>query len=134
VTAPDPSACALSYKKIKSASHDWTYWFMSGTQYIDGRFVFEDMRELARARPTERLTVSWIPAREDELAALTPRVRKCIAQLRNELPSYLERCKVDAEVIAELRTEVYVGANARLYVRAFARDDRGREYKSFIGS
>jgi hypothetical protein len=27
---------------------------------------------------------------------------------------------------------VYVGANSRLYVRAFARDDRGREYKSFI--
>jgi hypothetical protein len=105
---------------------------MSGMQYIDGRFVFEDMRDLARERPEERITVTWIPRRDEELAELTPRIRECVHQMRRELPDYLDRCGLDGKRIEELRTEVYVGANSRLYVRAFARDDRGREYKSFI--
>ena len=124
----------MRYKAIKSASHDWTYWFMSGMQYIDGRFVFEDMRELARQRRGERITVSWIPERSEELAELTPRARKCVRNMRRELPDYLDRCGLNERGIEELRTEVYVGANSRLYVRAFARDDRGREYKSFVES
>lgn len=107
---------------------------MSGMQYIDGRFVFEDMRELARENPGERITVSWIPKRNNELGKLTPRARKCVRNLRSELGDYLDRCGLDAKRIDELRTEIYVGANSRLYVRAFARDDRGREYKSFIRS
>lgn len=107
---------------------------MSGTQYIDGRFVFEDMRELARQKPGERVTVSWIPRRRDELPSLTPRIRKCVRNMRRQLGDYLERCGLNMKRIEELRTEVYVGANARLYVKAFARDDRGREYQSFIWS
>jgi len=122
----------MRYKAIKSASHDWTYWFMSGMQYIDGRFVFEDMRELARANPGKRVTVSWIPERNEELDELTPRATECVRNLRRELPDYLGRCGVNEQGIEELRTEIYVGANARLYIRAFARDDRGREYQSFI--
>lgn len=107
---------------------------MSGTQYIDGRFVFEDMRELARQNPGERITVSWIPKRREELATLTPRIRKCVRNMRHQLSDYLARFGLNIKRIEELRTEVYVGANARLYVRAFARDDRGREYQSFIWS
>ena len=107
---------------------------MSGVQYIDGRFVFEDMRELARQKRGERITVSWIPKRNEELAVLTPRARKCVRNMRRELPEYLLRCGLNEDGIEELRTEIYVGANSRLYVRAFARDDRGREYKSFVES
>ena len=105
---------------------------MSGMQFIDGRFVFEDMRELARANPGDRVVVNWIPKRDEPIPELTPRIRKCVRRMRRELDTYLERCGLDSSHIEELRTEVYVGANARLYVRAFARDDRGREYRSFI--
>lgn len=124
----------MRYKAIKSSSHDWTYWFMSGMHYIDGRFVFEDVRELARERPDERITINWIPESDEDLTGLTPRIRKCVQQMRRELPDYLARSGLDAKRIEALKTEVYVGANSRLYVRAFARDDRGREHKSFIWS
>lgn len=124
----------MRYKAIKAMSHDWTYWFMSGLHYIDGRFVFEDVRELARARPAERVTVSWIPPRDEELESLTPRIRQCVNHMRRELPGYLRQHGIDGARLAALRTEVYVAANSRLYVRAFAEDDRGREYASFIPS
>jgi hypothetical protein len=107
---------------------------MSGMQYIDGRFIFEDMRELARQKPGKRITVNWIPNRPDQLHDLTPRARTCVRKLRSQLDDYMQSCGLDSKRIEELRTEVYVAANSRLYVRAFARDDRGREYKSFIGT
>jgi hypothetical protein len=105
---------------------------MSGMQYIDGRFVFEDMRDLARESPGECVTVSRIPKRREELTRLTPRARKCIRNMQRELGDYLDRCGLSAAALDELRTEIYVGNNARLYVKAFARDDRGKEYESFI--
>ena len=113
-------------------SHDWTHIFMGGMNYIDGRFVFEDMHELARMRKGERVVVSWIPRRGDELKTLTPRIRKCVRNMRRQLPEYLERCRVNIKAIVEMRTEVYVGANARLYVRAVVLDDKGREHESFL--
>ena len=115
-------------------SHDWTHLFMGGMNYIDGRFVFEDMHELAHERKGERVVVTWMPKRGDELAKLTPRIRKCVRHLRRELPAYLERCRVEKRAIVEMRTEVYVGANARLYVRAVVLDDKGREHQSFLKS
>jgi hypothetical protein len=41
--------------------------------------------------------------------------------------------RIKEEMIAELRTEVYLGKNFRLYVRAVAVDDRGKEYSQFVG-
>ena len=105
---------------------------MSDVNYTDGKFGFEDVRELARERQGDRVVISWIPPQHDDLLGMTPRIRQCVDYMLGELPEYLSRHGVDGKRLAELRTEVYVAANARLYVRAFALDDRGREYVSFV--
>jgi hypothetical protein len=35
-------------------------------------------------------------------------------------------------MLKELRTEVYLAKNFRIYVRAVAVDDRGKEYSQFV--
>jgi hypothetical protein len=105
---------------------------MSGMNYVDGRFVFEDLHDLARERRGEKIIVSWIPRRDAELFRFTPRVRKCIRYYRKALEKHITRHRIDPHALKEMRTEVYVGENFRMYVRAYARDNRGKEYSQFV--
>ncbi len=105
---------------------------MSGMNYIDHQFVFEDMFALARQRCGEIVTVSWIPERPAELEKLTPRICKGIGIYRKHLLQHLAKHKVDAHVLVELQTRVFVGFDFRMYVQAYAKDDRGKEYKMFV--
>ena len=113
-------------------SHNWTHSFMSGMNYIDGRFVYQDMWDLARARRPKKVTISWIPYRPAELFGLTRRVRTCVRYYRKGLKDHLQSHGILPAALKELRTEVYVGGNLRMYVRAFARDDRGKEHEAFV--
>jgi hypothetical protein len=113
-------------------SHNWTHSFMSGMNYIDGRFVFEDLHDLARKHRGKKIIVSWIPIRHSELFCFTPRVRKCIRYYRKDLKSHIARHRIDVEALKEMRTEVYVGDNFRMYVRAYTKDSRGKEYAQFV--
>jgi hypothetical protein len=122
----------VKFKLIPSMSHNWTHSFMSGINYVDGRFVFEDIYDLARKRRGDKVTVSWIPPRDEELFRLTPRVRKCIRAYRKGLRQHIARHRVDFEALEEMRTEVYVGEGHRMYVRAYARDNRGKEHQAFV--
>ena len=105
---------------------------MSGMNYIDGDFVREDMYQLARKYRGERITVSWIPPRANETERLTPRVRKSLKHYRDALPAHLQRHNIELSAIVEMRTEVYVAENHRMYVRAYALDDRGKEHVQFV--
>ena len=113
-------------------AHNWTHSFMSGMNYIDGRYVYEDMHDLARERRPKKVTISWIPYRPVELFGLTPRVRTCIHYYRKGLKDHLEKHGIRPAALKELRTEVYVAANFRMYVRAYAKDDRGKEHEAFV--
>lgn len=94
--------------------------------------VNEDMKELARQRWPERVIVSWIPNRDHELEALSTRAKACVLAYRERLNGFLVRNGVDKSAIAEMRTEVYVEGTFRLYVRAFALDNRGKQYAAFL--
>ena len=113
-------------------SHNWSHSFMSGMNYVDGRFVYEDLHDLARQHRGQKIVVSWIPRRDAELFRLTPRVRKCITWYRKSLKRHVARHRVDINAIGEMRTEVYVGANFRMYVRAYTRDNRGKEHAQYV--
>ena len=112
--------------------HNWSHSFMSGMNYADGRFVFEDVYDLARDRRVRKVTISWIPVRTEELFGLTPRVLECIRFYRRDLEKHLRRHQVDARALVELRTEVWVAENFRVYVRAYALDDLGKEHTAFV--
>jgi len=122
----------MKYKLIRSMVHNWSHSFMSGMNYVDGRFVFEDVYDLARERRGEKVTISWIPIRTEELFGHTPRVLECIRAYRRDLEKHLLRHQVDARARTDLRTEVWMAENFRMYVRAYALDDRGKEHTAFV--
>ncbi|WP_202839240.1 hypothetical protein [Luteimonas saliphila] len=122
----------MKYKLIKSMAHNWTHSFMSGMNYVDNDFVFEDMYQLARDRRGEKVTVTWIPNRPEELFGLTPRVRESLKYYRKALSEHLVRHQIDPEAISEMRTEVYVAENHRMYVRSYVLDNRGKEHVQFV--
>ena len=106
---------------------------MSDMNYVDGGFVYEDIKALARRRRPEKIVISWIPIRDDELEALSPRAKTCVLAYRAALDGFLGRNGVDKSTVEELRTEVYVEDTFRMYVRAYARDNRGKQYTAFVG-
>jgi hypothetical protein len=129
---PPRKSVSVKYKLIKSMAHNWTHSFMSEMNYVEGTFVFEDVYQLARDRKGQKVTVTWIPERPEELAALTPRIRGSLDHYRKALPEHLGRHKIEPSAIAEMRTEVYVAENYRMYVRSYVLDDRGKEHVQFV--
>lgn len=105
---------------------------MSGMNYVDGGFVYEDMHRLARGKNGQKITVTWIPERGDEILGLTPRVRESLKHYRKGLPGHLARHNVEPHAITEMRTEVYMAENHRMYVRSYVLDNRGKEYVQFV--
>ncbi len=113
-------------------AHNWTHSFMSGMNYVNGAFVFDDMYQLARERKGQKVTITWLPEHHDELFSLTPRVRESLKHYRKALPEHMSRHKIEAGAISEMRTEVYVAENHRMYVRSYVLDNRGKEHVQFV--
>ena len=122
----------MKYKLIKSMAHNWTHSFMSNMNYVDNDVVFEDMYRLARDRRGEKVTITWIPSPQEEQVCLTPRIRESLKHYRKALPTHLIRHQVDPDAISEMRTEVYVTKNQRMYVRSYVLDNRGKEHVQFV--
>jgi hypothetical protein len=122
----------MKFKLIKSMAHSWTHSFMRGENHIDKGYVFKDLHRLARKRKGEKIIVSWIPEKTEELLQLTPRVRIHIGHYRNSLSDHLLQHKIDPASIKEMRTEVYVARNLRMYVRSYVLDITGKEHVQFV--
>jgi hypothetical protein len=122
----------MKYKLINSMAHNWTHSFMSGMNWVDGDFVFEDLHKLARERRGQKVVITWVPERQEELFALTSRVRESLKYYRKALPEHLARHKIELGAIQEMRTEVYVAENHRMYVRSYVLDSRGKEHVQFV--
>ena len=122
----------MKYKLIRSFSHNLSHSFMSGMNYFDGDHVYPHVYALARAKPGRIITIDWIPGSTIELFSFPSRVRKSIRAYRKRLPILMKGHRIKPEMLKELRTEVYIARNFRLYVRAVAVDDRGKEYSQFV--
>ena len=107
---------------------------MSEMNYIDGAFVYEDVLRLAREHRGQKVIISWLPESDVEPIPLTPRIRECIKYYRQGLHEHMARHGLDGETLVELRTEVYVAETHRMYVRAYAVDNRGKVYEQFVWS
>lgn len=122
----------MKYKLIRSFSHNLSHSFMSGMNYFDGDHVYPHVYALAREKPGRVITIDWIPGSTIGLFAFPSRVRKSIRAYRKRLPTLMKGHRIKPEMLKELRTEVYLARNFRLYVRAVAVDDRGKEYSQFV--
>lgn len=107
---------------------------MSGMNYVDDGFVFEDVYEMARKQRGPKIVINWIPATSGELFGFPPRVRKCVLAYRNGLDAHLQRHRIDAAALLVFRTEVYVEENFRMCVRSYVLDNRNKEHIAFVYS
>lgn len=107
---------------------------MSAMNYVDDAFVSEDVYRLARERRGEKVIIHWIPADSAGSCDLPSRVQGCVAAYQAELTEHLRRHHVDASALKIFRTEVYVGDDFRMYVRAVVIDDRDQEHVAFVWS
>ena len=105
---------------------------MSGMNYIGGRHVYEGVNDRARELQGQKVVLSWIPERDCGLEALTPRVQEAVGWYRKGLIEHIRRHNVERDSLQELRTEVYLGRNRQIYVRAIAVDDRGVEHVAYV--
>lgn len=124
----------MKYKLIKAMAHNWTHSFVSWNNYVDDGYVIEDLRRLARERKGEEVVVTWIPVRWEEAFRHTLRIRTSVSHYRKDLPAHLARHRVAIEAIAEMRTEVFLAKNFRMYVRSYVLDDRGKEHTQYVWS
>lgn len=113
-------------------SQHWTRTFINGATPVSGKSVYWDMYDLARRYSGRKVTVSWIPRRTEELFSLSPPVRAMVQHYRKSLPRHLADHGVAMDALTELRTEVFALPPSRMYVRAYAQDDRGEEHVAFI--
>ena len=95
--------------------------------YVDGGYVIDDLRQLARQANGERVSIHWIPDSKGQ-AHLPQRVLKSIANYKAWLPDHVQRSGANIEAIREFRTDIFLKPNKQIAVEAHLIDDRGKEH------
>lgn len=118
----------MKLKNIKSLSHNLSHSYVSFENYVDGEFVFKELRELALKANGEKISIYWLYPKNKVVPLFSDRITKSIEYYKLWLPKLLAQHELEALVIAELRTDIYLAPNRQLEVQAFARDINGKEY------
>ena len=118
----------MKLKNIKSLSHNLSHSYVSFENYVDGEFVFKELRELAVKANGEKVSIYWLYPENKVVPLFNQRITKSIEHYKEWLPKLLVQHELEASVIEELRTDIYLAANRQLEVQAFARDINGKEY------
>jgi hypothetical protein len=121
----------MKYKNIKAMSHNWSHSFVGGVNYVDGDFIFNDLKNLMMKHPEKTLHVFWIPSDKIDLSFLTPRIKKSIGYYLENLDAHLQNHQIDKAMLEELRTDISLDKFG-LYTEAYAKDNRGKEYKQHV--
>ena len=118
----------MKLKNIKSLSHNLSHSYVSFENYVDGEFVFKELRELAVKANGEKVSIYWLYPENKVVPLFNHRITKSIEYYKEWLPKLLVQHELEASVIEELRTDIYLAANRQLEVQAYARDINGKEY------
>lgn len=122
----------MKLKNIKSLSHNLSHSYVSFENYVDGEFVFKELRELAVKANGEKVSIYWLYPENKVVPLFNHRITKSIEFYKEWLPKLLVQHELEASVIEELRTDIYLAANRQLEVQAYARDINGKEYVNNI--
>lgn len=117
----------MKYAVLKSVAHNFSHSFVSPTNYVDGGFVVDDLRQLARKAGGERISIHWVPDSAPQ-PPLPPRILKSISLYKEWLPAFARDSGASVEAIKEFRTDVFLKRNRQLAVEAYLLDDRGVEH------
>lgn len=122
----------MKLKNIKSLSHNLSHSYVSFENYVDGEFVFKELKDMAHKANGEKVSIYWLYPDDKVLPLFNDRVNKSIEFYKKWLPQLLAQHDLDSSVIAELRTDIYIASNRQLEVQAYARDINGKEYTKNI--
>jgi len=101
---------------------------VSFENYVDGEFVFRELRELASNAKGKKVSIYWIYPEGKVVPLFSERINKSIEYYKEWLPKLLKQHNLDASVIAELRTDIYFSSSRQLEVQAYSRDINGNEH------
>lgn len=122
----------MRYKHFKPLIHNFTHSFVGGCNYLDDRFIFEDLFDLAKAREGKKVIINWLPITDSHDPELSERVKASIDFYQQWLPKMAASLDVDIVHLLDYRTEVYLTKHRNINVKAIAHDDRGKEYEYFV--
>ena len=118
----------MKLKNIKSLSHNLSHSYVSFENFVDGEFIFNELKELAVKANGERVSIYWLYPENRAIPLFSERVTKSIDYYKEWLPRLLAQHELDASVITELRTDIYIAPNKQIEVQSYARDINGKEY------
>ena len=122
----------MKLKNIKSLSHNLSHSYVSFENYVDGEFVFKELKEMACNANGEKVSIYWLYPEDKVIPVFSQRVNKSIEYYKEWLPRLLSQHELTSSVISELRTDIYIAPNKQLEVQAYARDINGKEYTKNI--
>lgn len=105
---------------------------MSFENYVNGEFVYRDLKELAKKANGEKISIYWIYPENKVIPLFNERITKSIEHYKEWLPKLLVQHELDCSAIKELRTDIYLAPNRQIEVQAYAQDINGKEYVKSI--
>ncbi len=118
----------IKLKNIKSLSHNLSHSYVSFENYVDGEFVFKELKEMACKASGEKVSIYWLYPDNKVVPLFSERVSKSIEYYKEWLPRLLLQHGLNRSAISELRTDIYIATNKQLEVQAYACDLNGKEY------
>ncbi|OEG73025.1 hypothetical protein BEL05_06400 [Shewanella colwelliana] len=118
----------MKLKNIKSLSHNLSHSYVSFENYVDGEFVFKELKELAVKANGAKVSIYWLYQENKVVPLFSERITKSIEYYKDWLPQLLTQHELDVSVFSELRTDIYIAQNMQLEVQAYACDLNGKEY------
>lgn len=119
-----PPRCAVGYKRINSAIHNFAHSFVSLMNYVDGEYIIDLLPELLRETPGHEIRFSLLEATVSPQRDFHPAFMKSMGYYRNRVRSHLEAENVGPEIVRSLEFILFADINGPI-CRAEAIDDRG---------
>lgn len=96
----------VKYKDIKSMAHNFSHSFLGWENYVDGDYVVEDLKMMARGSAEGKVSIYWLPHDVPAPAGSTPRLLKSIDYYRQRPCGHARNHGIDLDRIMQFRTDV----------------------------
>lgn len=81
----------MKLKNVKSLSHNLSHSFVSFENYVNGEFVFKELREMALEANGDKLSIYWLCPDDTEVPLFSERVTNSIENYKRWLPGLLSQ-------------------------------------------
>ena len=86
----------MKLKNIKSLSHNLSHSFLSFENYVDGEFVFKELRELAVKANGGKVSIYWLYPENKVVPLFNHRITKSIEYYKEWIPKLLVQHELEA--------------------------------------